>query len=201
MKVSKQFDSGDMYSLRLNIKDCVADSTGVMLVDGNFDLYGRIIFGNKVVLKLLGYRVEEVGGKLIHMLMPACVAEVHNNLWRGFTSVGEPKVLDQVRFLYAKDCRGYITPLKVFIKFQYTARYGYSFVGLFKPPYDLIMQSLETPIPIQETYHLLCNSKGVILELSQSCKNLLRLTPRILEKLHSTFEESFCLSMLNMHEL
>lgn len=31
------------------------DEVGVVVVDGNFGLYGKMLFANKIVLKLLGY--------------------------------------------------------------------------------------------------------------------------------------------------
>lgn len=34
------------------------DEIGVLVVDGKFDLYGRILFGNKQILNLLGYSAE-----------------------------------------------------------------------------------------------------------------------------------------------
>ncbi len=34
------------------------DDIGVLVVDGDFDLYGRILFGNKQILQLLGYKAE-----------------------------------------------------------------------------------------------------------------------------------------------
>lgn len=94
------------------------DDIGVAVVDGNFDLYGRILFTNKKFLSLLGgYQASELANRTVHHIMPRAVADMHNHFWRGFASIGEPKVLDNVRFLYVKDKQGYITPCKVFIKF------------------------------------------------------------------------------------
>jgi hypothetical protein len=36
-------------------KSNLIDEVGVIVVDGNFGLYGKIVFANKIVLKLLGY--------------------------------------------------------------------------------------------------------------------------------------------------
>lgn len=38
---------------RGRIKENNIDDIGVVVVDGNFDLYGKIIFGNKYLLKIL----------------------------------------------------------------------------------------------------------------------------------------------------
>ena len=51
---------------------------GVVVVDGDFDLYGKIIFGNRKLLKLLGCQAENILGKTVHSVMPKVVAEVHN---------------------------------------------------------------------------------------------------------------------------
>ena len=51
-------------------KVSLIDEVGVVVVDGNFSLYGKMVFANKIVLKLLGYRAEDVQGKLVHQLMP-----------------------------------------------------------------------------------------------------------------------------------
>lgn len=92
-----------------------------MVVDGNFDLYGKIIFGNKLILKALGFkRPEEIINKTVHKIIPRVVADQHNFFWKNFAAVGEPKVLDSVRFLFAKDSQGYLQPLKILIRFQYT---------------------------------------------------------------------------------
>ena len=64
------------------------------MVDGNFNLYGKILFVNKIVVKALSYQDGEVQGKLIHSLMPSKVAEVHNIFWNSFATIGVPKVLD-----------------------------------------------------------------------------------------------------------
>ena len=87
------------------------------MVDGNFNLYGKVLFANKIVVKQLGYQDGEINGKLIHSLMPSKVAEVHNIFWNSFAQVGVPKVLDSLRYLFVKDAKGYVTPFKIFIRF------------------------------------------------------------------------------------
>jgi PAS domain S-box-containing protein len=62
----------------------VIDEVGVAVVDGNFGLYGKMLFANKIFLKLLGYQTDEIQGKLIHQLMPSSIAEVHNIFWTTF---------------------------------------------------------------------------------------------------------------------
>jgi hypothetical protein len=64
------------------------------VVDGNFSLFGKIVFANKIISKALGYTTEDIQSKMIHMLMPSNVAEVHNMFWTSFANVGVPKVLD-----------------------------------------------------------------------------------------------------------
>lgn len=115
-------------------KSSLIDEIGCVVVDGNFNLFGKILFANKIISKLLGYINTDVQGKLIHSLMPSAVAEVHNIFWNAFANVGIPKVLDQLRHLYVKDSLGYVHPFKLFIKFQFSPKYGYSFVGLFRKP-------------------------------------------------------------------
>jgi hypothetical protein len=52
------------------------DSIGVIIVDGNFDLYGKIIFGNKLILNALGYkRADEIINKTVHKIMPRIIAD------------------------------------------------------------------------------------------------------------------------------
>ena len=87
------------------------------VVDGDFDLLGKIRFGNHQLLKSLGYKADQLVGKLVHVLMPRCIADIHNHFWRSFARVGEPKVLDRVRFLYVKDSKDFVHPFKVLIKF------------------------------------------------------------------------------------
>jgi hypothetical protein len=70
------------------------DEVGVVVVDGNFDLYGKIRFTNKIILKQLGYQTGELLNKQIHCLMPTPIAEIHNYFWVNFAKVGIPKVLD-----------------------------------------------------------------------------------------------------------
>ena len=41
-------------------KISLVDEVGVVVVDGNFSLYGKMVFANKIVLKLLGYRAEDI---------------------------------------------------------------------------------------------------------------------------------------------
>ena len=62
----------------------MVDLVGVVVVDGNFNLYGKILFANKIIVRLLGYQDNEIQGKLIHSLMPTQVAEVHNIFWTSF---------------------------------------------------------------------------------------------------------------------
>ncbi len=47
-------------------KASLIDEVGVVVVDGNFGLYGKMVFANKIILKLLGYRFEDINGKLVH---------------------------------------------------------------------------------------------------------------------------------------
>lgn len=70
---------------RLKFKENSIDDIGLVVVDGNFDLYGRIIFGNKKILQILGFQAEHIIGKTVHNIMPKIIAEVHNQFWRGFS--------------------------------------------------------------------------------------------------------------------
>ena len=158
-------------------KVSLVDEVGVVVVDGNFSLYGKMVFANKIVLKLLGYRAEDVRGKLVHQLMPTSIAEVHNLFWTSFAQVGIPKVLDSLRYLFVKDSKGYITPFKIFIKFQFSPKYGYSFVGLFRAPTGILFEEADPPVKLKKTYQMICNHQGKILELSDSCRELFRITP------------------------
>jgi PAS domain S-box-containing protein len=70
-------DEGDSND-DLRLRDNTIDDIGVVVVDGNFDLYGKIIFGNKKILRVLGYQGEDVLGKTVHCLMPRMISDVHN---------------------------------------------------------------------------------------------------------------------------
>ena len=134
--------------------------------------------------------------------MPKQVADVHNYFWRNFSAVGEPKVLDRIRYLFVKDKKGYISPFKVLIKFQYTPQYGYSFVGLLqKPKLANVALKQEVTTHLDETYFMICNANGTILEFSRSCRDLFYLTPSILNQLHLQIEEGLRLSIFNRNEL
>ena len=109
--------------------------------------------------------------------MPSSIAEVHNLFWTSFAQVGIPKVLDRLRYLFVKDSQGYISPFKIFIKFQFSPKYGYSFVGLFRAPTGILFEEMEPPIKLKKTYQMICNHQGKILELSESCRELFRITP------------------------
>ncbi|TNV87532.1 hypothetical protein FGO68_gene3995 [Halteria grandinella] len=178
------------------------EEIGVMVVDGKFDLYGKVIFGNKYIIQALGYKsVKELASMTIHRIMPRCVAEVHNLFWKGFQSVGEPKVLDKLRYLFVKDAENCITPFKCFIKFQYTPQFGYCFIGLFSKPQNIMFHSTEVPLDLEDTCQLICNKQGQILDCSPSANSILRLTPTIIEGLQAQLTEGLNLSILNPHSL
>jgi hypothetical protein len=89
-----------------------------------------------------------------------------------------------------------MSPFKIFIKFQFSPKYGYSFIGLFRKPQTFLLDEHET-IRLKKTYHLILNDKGKILELSPSCHSLLRITPQILDALHNSLPENLKLSFFN----
>lgn len=99
--------------------------------------------------------------------------------------MGIPKVLDFLRHLYVKDSKGYIAPYKIFIKFQFSPKYGYSFVGLFRKPTNIMFDEQEQIVKIKKTYSMICNQQGKILEISESCRDLMKITPQIIETLHA----------------
>jgi hypothetical protein len=60
----------DMYRQMLGIrslkisnysKSTEIDESGLIIVDANFNLYGKINFGNKILLRALNYKIEEIG--------------------------------------------------------------------------------------------------------------------------------------------
>ena len=51
---------------QMSQKGNLIDEIGVLVVDGNFSLYGKILFANKILVKSLGYKTEDLKGKLIH---------------------------------------------------------------------------------------------------------------------------------------
>lgn len=106
----------------------------MVVVDGNFNLYGKIVFANKTLAKLLGYRNEDFIDQKIHMFMPEKISEIHNKFWTSFAEVGLPKVLEQIRYLYVKDKNGFVYPFKIYIKFMYHPEFGYCFAGVFRKP-------------------------------------------------------------------
>ena len=108
-----------------------------------------------------------------------------------------PKVLDLLRYLFVNDSNGYIAPFKIFIKFQFSPKYGYSFVGLFRRPTNIVFDEQDQMAKIKKTYQMICNYQGKILEISQSCKDLMKLTPQIIETLHASMQENFLLSFFN----
>ena len=169
-------------------------------MDGNFNLYGKILFANKIIVRLLGYQDNEIQGKLIHSLMPTQVAEVHNIFWTSFAQVGVPKVLDSLRHLFVKDADGYVTPFKIFIKFQFSIKFGYSFVGVFLKPNTVLFDDQQT-VNLKKTYQMICNEKGKVVEISSSIAKLLKIKPKILEQLHSNLAENFNISIFNKAEL
>ena len=131
--------------------------------------------------------------------MPSSISEVHNLFWTAFSQMGIPKVLDQLRFLFVKDSKGYVAPFKIFIKFQFSPKYGYSFVGLFRRPTNIVFDEQDQSAKLKKTYQMICNQQGKILEISESCRQLMKLTPQIIETLHASMQENFLLSFFNQN--
>jgi hypothetical protein len=132
--------------------------------------------------------------------MPTSVAEVHNLFWTGFAQVGVAKILDSLRHLYVKDAQGCVNPFKIFIKFQFSSKFGYCFVGLFRKPYNVLFDEQQT-VKLKHTYSMICNEKGKVLEISPSMSKLLRLKPREVDQLHSILPENFNICLFNRREL
>lgn len=70
------------------------DEVGMVIVDGNFSNRGKILFGNKILLKALGYSASEVLGKTVHALQPREIARVHDTFFFRFRDTGNTCVLD-----------------------------------------------------------------------------------------------------------
>ncbi|CDW75859.1 pas domain s-box family protein [Stylonychia lemnae] len=189
----------NMQSVRSqsSIKNSLIDDVGLTVVDGNFSLFGRMIFANKTISKLLGYKSEELINQRIHILMPGQISEVHNKFWLRFAECGAARVLEQVRFLFVKDKEGYIAPFKMFMKFLYHKDFGYCFISLFRRPKSFIFDDQESQVRTRKTYQLICSDNGKILEISRSCQQLMKLRPDMLDKFQSSFSDSFTLSHLN----
>eukprot|EP00347_Sterkiella_histriomuscorum_P021489 403333800 len=179
------------------LKNNQIDETGLVIVDGNFTLYGKILFTNKTILKLLNYKPEDVEDKKIHILMPSQIAEIHNKLWSRFAEVGVSKILDQTRYLYVKDKQGYIYPYKIFIKFMYHHEFGYSFIGIFRKPKNVTFDESEPAVRTRKTNFMICDEQGKILEISKSVNVMMKLNPQLLDNINQAGQEKFTLSHLN----
>ena len=61
----------------------------------SIDSYGKIVFWNRVAERIFGYSVEEAIGKLLTMIMPERVRQVHqDSIWQ-FLSTGQSSVIDK----------------------------------------------------------------------------------------------------------
>lgn len=83
--ITRQMINIGSFGSRNQQKSSLIDEIGVVVVDGNFSLYGKIVFANKIITKMLGYQNQDINGKLIHQLMPTSIAEVHNIFWSAFS--------------------------------------------------------------------------------------------------------------------
>lgn len=57
------------------------DNVGVVVVDGNFKLYGKIIFANKIILHNLNYSSNELVNRSVKTLMPTDISNMHDKFW------------------------------------------------------------------------------------------------------------------------
>jgi PAS domain-containing protein len=73
-----RLSASSSHQNKLKFKENAIDDIGVVVVDGNFELYGKIIFGNKQILKMLGYQPENILDRTVHILMPRRIADLHN---------------------------------------------------------------------------------------------------------------------------
>jgi hypothetical protein len=137
-----------------------------------------------MITKSLGYLAEEMVGQRIHMLMPGTVAEAHNSFWNKFAEVGVPKVLENSRFLFVKDKEGFVSPYKIYIKLIYHSVYEYCFVGLFRKLNNVLIDDENPQLKTRKTMQLICNNKGVILDISKQVYKQCRMTPKVLDLLH-----------------
>ena len=149
------------------------DEISLAIVDGNFLNMGKILYGNKVLLKYLDYKKDDVSGKTVKLLMPLDIATVHDVFWNRFKETGVPNILERERFLFVKDKQGCVFPFKIFIKFIYHHHFGYTFLGLFQKPKQIILNEVENPIPIGKVFHFITNSQGRITEISKSCQKII----------------------------
>ncbi|CDW79028.1 pas domain s-box family protein [Stylonychia lemnae] len=165
------------------------DEISLAIVDGNFSNMGRLLYANKILLRHLGYKQEQVLQQTVHLLMPREIALVHDKFWNRFRDTGIPSILEQQRILFIKDRNGYAHPFNIFIKFIYHQKYGYTFLGIFKKQNKMIMTEIESPIRLSQIFFFITNYQGKITEISKSCEKLIGLNQQIFEHLSAFLEE------------
>ena len=164
------------------------DEVAVVLVDGTYENLGMIIYGNKTLLKSVGYTAEEALYKTIHLILPSEFVPVHDTFWRRFYQRGKSKVMEAQRILFVRHKNRYTVPMKVFVKPMYHTTFGYCFIGCLRVAKNMIFNEVDPPVPLSNVFMFLANSNGRITEISPSCETLIGMNQRLYQKISQYFE-------------
>eukprot|EP00347_Sterkiella_histriomuscorum_P007366 403349219 len=175
------------------------DEISVAIVDGNFTQMGKLLYANKILLRHLGFKAEEVVNQTVHLLMPREIALVHDKFWNRFKETGIASILEQERLLCIKDKNGYVYPFNIFIKFIYHQEYGYTFLGIFRKQQKMILAEADSSIKMNSIFFFITNHQGKITEISQSCSKYIGLSQNIFEALTAFLEEGLHPHHFNTH--
>jgi hypothetical protein len=69
--------------------------------------------------------------------MPGAVKIKHKRFVQRFGETGKSVVLNNRMSVFIKKKNGKITPVEIFVKFNYSTRYHYTFLAIFKPIKDM----------------------------------------------------------------
>eukprot|EP00898_Chlorokybus_atmophyticus_P008160 jgi/Chlat1/8345/Chrsp8S00675 len=114
---------------------------------------GIIQFTNKVVLKMLGYKKDEVWGKNVRILMPAPYSTLHDSYLAAYNTTGRAKVIGSTRSVEAKHKEGHTIPINLSVN-KVETNGEVSFTGVLRPADDDDMACVTLSTPS-------CNVQGV----------------------------------------
>lgn len=116
----------------------INEDSGFMVADGHALTSGRILFINKILRRWLLKDNEELKFMNINAIMPRLVADRHDDFMKQYNITGEAVLLNRPFLTFMLDSNNSLFPIEIIVKFHYSQKFQYCFIGFINPLRDMI---------------------------------------------------------------
>ena len=132
-KLLKELLNQNYDENRVDILNIMSNkNTCIIIISGNPGTLGNVLSCNNEIFPNLGYQALDLINKNCSILMPKILAKNHNDFIQEFINTNTSTVVNRKKIVMAADVRGFIVPMRKYVKALDTFQDGIKFMAILR---------------------------------------------------------------------